>query len=105
MTDFDPAEELLIPAVYAAAHPIVTAAREVYQRPLPRLRSQEFLDAPRVVQQAVLIIAGEAWVFGDPMLRLLREASDDVHGGDRRFWREWAANRVPFAELKRRRAA
>lgn len=36
--------------------------------------------------------------------RALRDASHDVHGGDREFWRRWAAHRVPFDELQRRRA-
>jgi hypothetical protein len=105
VTDFDIGDELLIPAVFAAANPIVQAAREVYRRPLPRLRSQEYLDAPRVVQQAVLVIGGESLVLGPYERVLLRDVSRDVHGGDTTFWRDWAANRVPYDELRKRRAA
>jgi hypothetical protein len=36
--------------------------------------------------------------------RALREASFDVHGGDRAFWRKWAADHVPHDVLRARRA-
>jgi hypothetical protein len=104
VNDFDVADELLVPVVFAAANPIVQAAREVYGRPLPRLRSQEYLDAPRVVQQAVLVIGGESLVLGDPMRVLLREVSNDVHGGSGAFWRRVADNHIPHDELQRRRS-
>lgn len=105
MNDYDIADELLIPVVHAAAHPIVRAAQELYGRRLPRLRSQEYLDAPRLVQQALLVVGGESLVLGDPVRVLLRDASNDLHGGDTRFWRDWAANRVSHDELQRRRVA
>lgn len=33
-----------------------------------------------------------------------REAGHDIHGGDSRFWRAFAANHVPYVEMARRRA-
>lgn len=123
MTAYDIADELLVPVVFAAAHPIVQAAREVYGRPLPRLRSQAFLDAPRVVQQAVLIIGGESLVLASPGV-----LSDDYTGGrfhrihplpeyaetlrrrwpptgDRDLWVRYGPDGPPSNELQRRRAA
>lgn len=35
--------------------------------------------------------------------RALREASLDVHGGDRDYWRRVATSHVTYAELQRRR--
>lgn len=70
------ADEELIPAVYAAVDPVVAAARKHGR--LPHLRSTQFVDAPLVVQRAVLLVAGMSYALGDPALRLLREAGHDV---------------------------
>lgn len=86
---------LLIPAVHDAVHPVVVAARA--HGPLPRLRSEEFIDAPPLVRRAVLLVLGEAWVVG---VRMLDEwVAEDYSGG--RFHR---ANLLPaMSELQRRR--
>lgn len=101
--DNDVADEELIPAVFAAAAPIVTAARNVYPWPLPRLRSNAFLLAPLSVQQAVLVIAGESYVLGHPAQVQLRRVAREVHGSDS-FWRKWAQHWVPYEQLRRIRA-
>lgn len=100
--EFDSADEILIPAVWDVIAPAVELAREY--GPLPRLRSAEFLAAPDTVKMAVLALIGSHRCFGDPALRLLREVSDDIHGGDREPWRQVTLAHIPYDELKRRRA-
>ncbi len=103
LADHEIGDELLIPAVYAATAAVVAHAQTF--GPLPALRSPEFLAAPAVVQQAVLLVCGCAWVInGDPVRAVLREVSHDVHGGDTGFWRAVADNHLPYTELQRRRA-
>ena len=40
---------------------------------------------------------------GRPGLHVLKDVSNDVHGGDRDYWRRTAASHVPHDELLRRR--
>jgi hypothetical protein len=94
MTGYDVADEVLVPTVFAAADPLVRAAREVYG-PLPRLRSSAFPAAPIEVQQAVLVIGGTAWVLGDPVRVLLREVARDVRGTGTEPWRGLARRAGP----------
>lgn len=92
-------------AAFEAAAPMVNAARQMYG-PLLSASSTEFLTAPLLMRQAVLLVIGIARCHqGDPVRALLREVSNDIHGGDRELWRNVAANHVSFAELVRRRAA
>lgn len=89
-------------AMLQASAPIVAAARAY--GPLPAVTSDAFLTGPLVVRQATLIVVGVSRVhLGDPVRALLREVSSDIHGGDTRHWRDFAANHVPFDELQRRR--
>lgn len=86
-----PFDALLIPAVHDLVDEFVQAAREVTGgAALPRLRSEEFLDAEPAVQLAVLLIAAEASVIADPHMvvrALQRQVGHDIHGGDRLTWR------------------
>ena len=85
-------------AMWEASSPMVAAAH--VHGPLPAV-SDAFLRAPLVVRQATLVVAGIARVhLGDPVQALLREVSNDVHGGDTAFWRRVAVNHVPYEEIK-----
>ena len=56
-------DELIIPAVHAVVHPIVTAARR--NGPLPPVRGRQFLEAPDPVKLAVLLVLAQAWIVAD----------------------------------------
>lgn len=89
--------------MWKATMPFVTAARAMHG-PLPSVTSDAFRTAPITLVQATLMVVGVARVHqGDPVRALLREVSNDVHNGDVKFWRNVAANHVPFDELQRRR--
>lgn len=97
----------VLPAAYEVAIPYVLAALREYGKQLPPVRSEEWLDAPDSVKVATILAAGCAWLVTDPhrtVRNLLKEASDDVHGGDAERWRRTAAEHVPFDELQARRA-
>ena len=100
-----PNDALLIPVVHALVDGVVQVARQI--GPLPPIRSEAFLAAEPAQQIAALLVAAEAWLIADPhrvIRSVLKQASDDIHGGESARWRDWAVNRVPFAELQRRRA-
>lgn len=76
------------------------------QGPLPSLDSQEFLDAPRHVKAAVMLVLGAAYLLENPhaeRARGLRDASHDVAGAA--VWRGYAERHMPHEELRRQRAS
>jgi len=101
-----PADEaILLPLVHTLVTERLRVAR--LHGPIPPIRSQDYLSAHPDQQTAALLVCGAAWLISDPHRThraLLRQVSDDVHGGDTRFWRRVAANHVPYTELVRRRA-
>lgn len=70
-------EGRLIVAVHGVVDRVVRIARTF--GPLPPLRSEAFLSAPTVVQLAVLLVLGEAWLTGDGVLDTW--LTDDFPGG------------------------
>lgn len=91
-------------ACYSATVDPVAYAKSV--GPLPRLYTDEFVNAPVQVRRAVLLVLGLAWVTEDPRQQKAREQkaiAEQIHGGDREFWRRFANNHIPHEEMQRRR--
>lgn len=90
-------------AMLQASGPLVTAAHAI-GGPLPAVFSDEFITAPITVRQAVLVVVGISRVrLGDPVKALLKATASEIHGGDTEYWRRFASNHVPFAEMDKRR--
>lgn len=103
-----PFDGLLIPAIHELVDQFVQAARDITGGPLPRLRSEEFLDAEPAVQLAVLLVAGSSYAVTDPhqtVRALLRNVSHDIHGGDRLHWRRLGLHHTRNAALVHERQA
>jgi hypothetical protein len=101
VSTYDPGDDELVPVIAGLLKRHVQDVRG--DGPLPRLRSQEFLDAPDDVQLAVLVLLGSAWLWGRPGLPILKEASLDVHGAVPRGYWSRAAARPSHEEILRRR--
>lgn len=94
-------DAVLLPAVHAITQPLIDAARQ--HGPLPAVRSQAFLDAPRDVQVAALLVVATAYLVADPhrtIRHVLLGASDDI----RAAWPAGIADRwLPHEDAQRRR--
>ena len=79
-----PHDGLLLPALHAVADPLIQRGRD--HGPLPKMRTDAFLDAHPDQQLACLLIAGYSAVIADPhtaYAALLKGASSDVSVGYR----------------------
>lgn len=97
-----PSQVETIVSVHDVVAPIVERAQQL--GPLPAVDSQEFLDAPRHVKVAVLLVAGAAWVLENPRAEHRRAMVEASHAIAAELPPGWADNYASFAELQARRA-
>jgi hypothetical protein len=86
--------------------PFIDAARQEWPGPLPRVRSEEWLNAPESVKVATLLTCGVAWLVADPhrvVAGAFKQVALDVHGAVPAGYWDRAAAQPTHEQLLQRR--